>query len=103
MKLKYKINTTLKYNNEDITPPYTEAIEAIVLGNKCICICNTKQVFIFIKIYRLIQTINLSTRFYFPKNMTPIINYPNLFALQDEIYNVHIYEVQLKKKKKRSY
>ena len=100
MKLKYNINSILKYNNDVKKSPYTSGIEAIILGNKCLCICNFSQVFIFNKIYRLIQTINLSTLYYFPKNMIPIINYPNLFALIEE-NSVHIYEIQLKKKKEK--
>ena len=104
MKLKYRINTILKYNNELEKSPYYVGIEAIILGNKCLCISNNKNVFVFNKIYRLIQTIDLSTRYFFKKNMTPILNYPNLFALrdylQDEFY-VHIYEVQLGKKKQK--
>ena len=93
MKLKYNINSILKYNNDVKKSPYTSGIEAIILGNKCLCICNFSQVFIFNKIYRLIQTINLSTLYYFPKNMIPIINYPNLFALIEE-NSVNIYEIQ---------
>ena len=104
MKLKYRINTILKYNNELEKSPYYVGIEAIILGNKCLCISNNKNVFVFNKIYRLIQTIDLSTRYIFKKNMIPILNYPNLFALrdylQDEFY-IHIYEVQLGKKKQK--
>ena len=98
MKLKYKIDTILKYNNELGKSPYAYGIEAIILGNKCLCICNNKRVFVFNKIFRLIQTIKLSTLYIFPKNMISIVSYPNLFALQEDIYNVHIYEVQLQKK-----
>ena len=94
MKLKYRINTILKYNNELEKSPDNWGMEAIILGNKCICICNNKKLFVFNKIFRLIQTINLSTRYIFPKNMISILNYPNLFALQEDVYNVHIYEVQ---------
>ena len=102
MKLKYKINTIIKYNKLK-EPPYTNGIEAIILGNKCICICNLAKLFIFNKIFKLIQTIDLNCKYIFPKNLIPILNYPNLFALQDIIQNeencVNIYEVQLKKKK----
>ena len=99
MKLKYKINTILKYNNELKESPNIDYIESILLGNKCLCITNSKNVFIFNKIFRLIQKIDLSVRI-FPKNMIPILNYPNLFALQEDNF-VHIYEVQLKKKKEK--
>ena len=98
MKLKYKINTILKYNNEHEKSPDNWGMEAIILGNKFICICNNKRLFVFNKIFRLIQTINLSTRYVFPKNMISILNYPNLFALQEDIFNVHIYEVQSQNK-----
>ena len=99
MKLKYEINTILKYNKELEKSPYTVGIEAIILGNKCLCICNNKNVFIFNKLYKLIQKIDISTRYIYQKNMIPISNYPNLFALQDD--GVHIYEVQIKKKKEK--
>ena len=99
MELKYKINTILKYNNEIKESPQIYCIDAIILGNKCLCIANSKNVFIFNKIFLLIQKIDLSVRI-FPKNMTPILNYPNLFAFQ-EGNMAHIYEVKLKKKKKK--
>ena len=44
MKLKYEINTIIKYNKELEKSPYTVGIEAIILGNKCLCICNNKNV-----------------------------------------------------------
>ena len=100
MKLKYEINTILKYNKELEKSPYTVGIEAIILGNKCLCICNNKNVFIFNKLYKLIQKMNISSRYIYPKNMIPISNNPNLFALQDDDC-VHIYEVQIKKKKEK--
>ena len=100
MKLKYEINTIIKYNKELEKSPYTEGIEAIILGNKCLCICNNKNVFIFNKLYKLIQKMDLISLYTYPKNMIPILNYPNLFALlQDD--GIHIYEVQIKKNKEK--
>ena len=47
MKLKYEINTILKYNKVlgKTTPIYD--IEAIILGNKCICIADSAKCFVF--------------------------------------------------------
>ena len=100
MKLKYEINTILKYNKELEKSPYIVGIEAIILGNKCLCIGNNKNVYIFNKLYKLIQKLNIISRYYYAKNMIPIVNYPNLFALQDDDC-IHIYEVQIKKKKEK--
>jgi hypothetical protein len=100
MKLKYEINTILKYNKELEKSPYTVGIEAIILGNKCLCICNNKNVFIFNKLYKLIQKMDIISRYTYSKNMIPILNYPNLFALQQDD-GIHIYEVQIKKNKEK--
>ena len=98
MKLKYEINTILKYNKVlgKTTPIYD--IEAIILGNKCICIADSAKCFVFNRKYQLIQTIDLNDRYITKNNMISILNYPNLFALKEE-FKVIIYEVKLKKKK----
>lgn len=104
MKLKYKINTIVKYNDK-FKPSYCKYdIEVIVLGNKCICIYNSKNIFIFNKIYRLIHTIDLENNCDCYKksnirNIIPLFNYPNLFAVRGNSF-VSIYEIQLEKKKK---
>ena len=97
MKLKYKINTIIKYNKEFEKYNNYEN-EVVILGNKCICICNFKNCFIFNQIFRLIQTIELSRHYITEKNIILISNYPNLFALIEDL-KVNIYEVQLNNKK----
>ena len=100
MKLNYEVNTILKYNKKPSKSEYNYGLKAIILGNKCLCIYNNRTVFVFNKIYRLIGTINLSTKYIIEKNMIPILNYPNLFALIEDIM-VNVYEIQLSKKKEK--
>jgi hypothetical protein len=104
MKLKYKINTIINFNDKLKSSHCRYDIDAIVLENKCTCIYNSKNILIFNKIYRLIHIIDLedqnvcykqsSTR-----NIIPLLNYPNLFAVRGDSF-VSIYEIQLEKKKK---
>ena len=78
LKLKYQINTKLKYYDEkekcDVMP--------IILGNGCICIQNNNYIFIFDKKMQLIQKIDSGIFPYSPPNMIAIENYPNLFAIK---------------------
>ena len=101
MKLNYEIKTILKYNNKELDKSgYIPEIEAIILGNKCLCICDDTKVFIFNKIYQLIEIIDLDNQYNYKNNMISILKYPNLFALR-EGSQVNLYEIQLKKKKKK--
>ena len=101
MKLNYEIKTILKYNNKELDKSgYIPEIEAIILGNKCLCICDDTKVFIFNKIYQLIEIIDLDNQYINKNNMISILKYPNLFALR-EGSQVNLYEIQLKKKKKK--
>jgi len=101
MKLNYEIKTILKYNKKELDKSgYIPEIEAIILGNKCLCICDDTKVFIFNKIYQLIEIIDLDNQYINKNNMISILKYPNLFALR-EGSQVNLYEIQLKKKKKK--
>ena len=104
MKLKYKINTIINFNDKLRPSLCRYDIDAIVLENKCICIYNSKNILIFNKIYRLIHTIDLDDQNVRYKesntrNIIPLLNYPNLFAVRGDSF-VSIYEIQLEKKKK---
>ena len=109
MKLKYQINSILRYNL-DKKNAYTKenyAIEAIILGNKCICISDLKNIYIFDKNYKLIKKIELDIPYGSPRNMCAIKNYPNLFCLKTQnpkkscysIDSIDIYKINLKNTK----
>ena len=108
MKLKYQINSIIKINLDKQNAYTSEnfAIEAIFLGNKCICISDLNNIYIFNKKYKLIKKLELKIPYGSPRNMCAIKNYPNLFCLkvlspQRCIYcidSIDIYKVKLKNK-----
>ena len=101
MKLKYNINTIINFADKLKTSNCDYNIEAIILENKCLCIYNHKNIFIFNKIYQLIHTIDNNDVCYYNSmwNIIPILNYPNLFAVGGPSI-LYLYEIQLKSKKK---